>query len=279
MNTSLKANRYQASAVHLLLSILVFSALVAVMYWFWYPGKLFFMDGGWQGLKLVAMVDLVLGPALTLIVFNPAKKSLKFDLAMIALLQIGALAYGFYATYQQRPVAIVYTEGAFTTLSHSDYQSANEQLRAKQQQPQSIDAFGPHQPVVVYTTPHNDITFSAYLESILNDYPEQRERSDEWFAVSEKLEELQTLALDQPGLQAAGLAKYFEVTAQSDRFVEQTYAAFPFAARYANGYTVMDLTTGELVEFIDAQQLEATPVATSDATPAAATRTATSESD
>ena len=51
-----------AFAIHLTLSLLVFSLLVIIMLLCWLPGELFFLDGGWQGLKLVAMVDVVLGP-------------------------------------------------------------------------------------------------------------------------------------------------------------------------------------------------------------------------
>jgi len=92
-------NRGTAFAIHLVLSLVVFSSLVLMMLVYWFPGDLFLMDGGWEGLKLVAMVDLVLGPALTLILFKPGKPGLKMDLSLIAGLQIAALAYGFYATY------------------------------------------------------------------------------------------------------------------------------------------------------------------------------------
>ena len=54
----------QAFILHLVLSLLIFSSLIYVMALYWFPGELFFLDGGWQGLKLVAMVDLVLGLSL-----------------------------------------------------------------------------------------------------------------------------------------------------------------------------------------------------------------------
>ena len=66
----MKINRYSASAIHLAISLLVFLSFIAVLYFLWIPGDLFFMDGGWQGVKLVAMVDLVLGPLLTLLLFK-----------------------------------------------------------------------------------------------------------------------------------------------------------------------------------------------------------------
>ena len=43
---------------------------------------------------LMIGVDVVIGPLLTLIVFDPKKKHLKFDLVVIAALQLAALAYG-----------------------------------------------------------------------------------------------------------------------------------------------------------------------------------------
>ena len=60
----MKINRFSASAIHLALSLLVFLSFIAVLYFWWFPGNLFFMDGGWEGVKLVAMVDVVLGLSL-----------------------------------------------------------------------------------------------------------------------------------------------------------------------------------------------------------------------
>ena len=113
-------NRYTAFSIHFALSLLVFLSLVAVMYFYWFPGDLFFMDGGWEGIKLVAMVDLVLGPFLTLLLFKRGKPSLVFDMSVIAGIQIAALAYGFYATYNQRIVAYVYADNQFNTLTSTE---------------------------------------------------------------------------------------------------------------------------------------------------------------
>jgi len=125
-------NRFTASALHLALSLLVFLSLVAVMYFYWFPGELFFMDGGYEGIKLVAMVDLVLGPLLTLLLFKRGKPSLAFDLGVVACLQIAALAYGFYATYNQRIVAFVYAENRFNTLTIAEHRARIRQGNLRQ---------------------------------------------------------------------------------------------------------------------------------------------------
>ena len=108
----------QAFFIHFGISLIIFIALAAIMRLVWYPGDLFTMDGGVQGLKIIAPIDLVLGPALTLGFYRPWKKSLKFDMAAIACVQIAALGYGVYATYQQRPAAIAvsYTHLTLPTI-------------------------------------------------------------------------------------------------------------------------------------------------------------------
>ncbi|MBL1432648.1 MAG: hypothetical protein COB94_004285 [Gammaproteobacteria bacterium] len=111
--------RYSAFAVHLLISIILFIFLAAIIRFIWYPGFLFQTDGGWQGIRLIAGVDFVLGPVLTLFVYKVGKPSLKLDLSVIAAIQIAALTYGSWLVHQERPLAIVFTDGVIRTVSAS----------------------------------------------------------------------------------------------------------------------------------------------------------------
>jgi hypothetical protein len=65
----------------------------------------------------------VLGPLLVLIVYRQGKKSLKFDLAVIALLQLSALAYGLYNISLARPVYVVFTVDRFDVVTAKDLDS------------------------------------------------------------------------------------------------------------------------------------------------------------
>lgn len=107
--------RLRASGIHLAISATIFAATLYLILAHWFPGFHFTVDGGWQGVRIMAAVDLVLGPALTLIIFNPlkARKLIAFDLACIGLVQFAALAWGFYAIHSQRPVAVSFYEGGF----------------------------------------------------------------------------------------------------------------------------------------------------------------------
>ena len=101
--------KLKATGVHLSLSFIVFVYLAYQIYFNWYPQPYFSIDGGWQGIRLIGAVDLVLGPLITFLIFDLRKRrrEIVFDLMVIAMIQFGALAYGITLTYTQRPVAIV----------------------------------------------------------------------------------------------------------------------------------------------------------------------------
>ena len=112
-----------ATGIHLLASLVIFVVLAYLIHQVWYPQPYYSIDGGWQGIRLVAAVDLVLGPLLTLLIFNPGKsqRAIFFDLVVILTIQFGALSYGVSTTYAQRPVAIVMVEDSMTPAIMSDY--------------------------------------------------------------------------------------------------------------------------------------------------------------
>src|SRR5207237_5351990 len=86
--------RWQASATHLLISVLIGLAMLLLMLELWYPSPLFEAAGG-NGLFLIVVgVDIVIGPLITLVIFKRGKPGLKLDLALIAVLQLAALTYG-----------------------------------------------------------------------------------------------------------------------------------------------------------------------------------------
>lgn len=107
--------RLRAAGIHLFLSGVAFAVALYLILCAWYPGFHFRVDGGWQGVRIMAAVDLVLGPLLTLVIFDPRKslRAIAFDLSCIGLAQAGALAWGFYAIHSQHPVAISYQDAAF----------------------------------------------------------------------------------------------------------------------------------------------------------------------
>lgn len=116
-------NRWSAFALHLLLSLAILALSISVALSWLFPGGLFQAAGGWEGLRIVGAVDLVLGPCLTLIVFNPQKPRAELvrDLALIALLQALALGAGAWLVANARPLAVVQVFDTFHVLNREDY--------------------------------------------------------------------------------------------------------------------------------------------------------------
>ena len=256
----MKINRYSASAIHLAISLLVFLSFIAVLYFLWIPGDLFFMDGGWQGVKLVAMVDLVLGPLLTLLLFKRGKPSLKFDMSVIASIQIAALLYGFYTTYNQRVVALVYADQRFSTVTLSEYRSSSEVLEAKGIEPQPLANFGDKLPVHVFTEPFDGESFGKYLESLYNDFPEIRERNDQYQGLAESAEQLRELQITKESMQERGILKTVEkLLVKNGRNLEDI-ELYPLKARYESGIAVVDPESSRIEEILRHDSLDSSKV-------------------
>jgi hypothetical protein len=103
MTLSLQSfDRWKAAGLHLALSALIALTVVLLLLAVWYPQPYFQAMGGEKLLRLLIGVDVVLGPLITLIIFDPRKPALKWDLAAIAALQVTALAYGGVVMFQAR---------------------------------------------------------------------------------------------------------------------------------------------------------------------------------
>lgn len=121
-------DRLRAAGLHLALSVAAVSLLAALMLWLWYPPAYFKADGGWRVLRIIVLVDVVIGPLLTLIVFNRAKPELRRDLAVIALIQLAAFIYGAATMYLYRPAFVTVAGNAAFTVNWRDLAAAGGDL-------------------------------------------------------------------------------------------------------------------------------------------------------
>lgn len=111
--------RLLAAGSHLAISALISGGVALVTLGLWYPGVFGEMAGGRRLFLLILGVDVVMGPLLTLIVFDKRKPrgELIRDLAVIGVLQMGALVYGLQTLYLARPVALVFETRRFRVVS------------------------------------------------------------------------------------------------------------------------------------------------------------------
>jgi hypothetical protein len=111
--------RWQAAPIHLGISAAIATVVFSSMLLLWYPRPYFYAAGGRTLLLLLIGVDVIIGPLLTLIVFDPRKKRLVVDLAVIATLQLGALAYGAWVMFNARPVYVAFAGDRFELVEAS----------------------------------------------------------------------------------------------------------------------------------------------------------------
>lgn len=116
-----------AFVIHLAISTAVALLAMLLVFKVWYPAPLDNMMGIKRIFYLLVSVDVILGPILTFIIFKPAKPSLRFDLTVIALLQISALGYGLWTVQQGRPVWIVFNVDRFDVVRVLDLDMSRRQ--------------------------------------------------------------------------------------------------------------------------------------------------------
>lgn len=108
--------RWRAAGTHLAISMVVAVAVVALLLLVWYPGPLYEAAGGERLTFILVAIDIVVGPLLTLLVFRAGKPGMKFDLAVIAVLQAAFLAYGLSVISAARPAFVVFTLDRFVAV-------------------------------------------------------------------------------------------------------------------------------------------------------------------
>jgi len=114
--------RLRAAAIHLGISLAVAALAALLVFFVWYPTPYREISGGRTLFLLVVSVDVVMGPLMTLVVFNQGKlrRELRRDLAVIGLLQITALAYGLWTVAVARPVHLVFEIDRFRVVHAID---------------------------------------------------------------------------------------------------------------------------------------------------------------
>lgn len=121
MPFKLDTSRFYVFGIHVLVSAVIFCLIFYILVKLWYPGVFFTTDGGLKGLKLIALVDLVVGPTLTLILYKKGKKGLKTDMTIICVLQVAFLVYGIWVMYSHRPAALVFYIDTFYSMGIEKY--------------------------------------------------------------------------------------------------------------------------------------------------------------
>lgn len=115
-------DRLRASGIHLVISLGIALLAALLVFALWYPYPYRDISGGRELFLIVVVVDVMLGPLITLAVFNRAKPQaeLRRDLALVGLIQLAALGYGLWTVFVARPVHLVFEYDRFRVVHAVD---------------------------------------------------------------------------------------------------------------------------------------------------------------
>ena len=111
-------DRFKAGAIHLGLSLVAASLAALLVFGLWYPYPYRETSGGRELFLIIITVDVILGPLITLAVFNRNKprRELVRDLTVVGLIQMAALTYGLWTVSVARPVHLVFEYDRFRVV-------------------------------------------------------------------------------------------------------------------------------------------------------------------
>ncbi|HEV8018465.1 MAG TPA: hypothetical protein VGP32_07910 [Steroidobacteraceae bacterium] len=128
--------RLTAFGLHLLGSACALTLVLGALYLGWYRWPGWYLSSVLHVVGIVVLVDLVIGPTLTLIVANPGKRRrlLARDIAMIVTVQLAALIYGAVTLWSGRPLYYLFSANRLEFVQASDIDST-EIVLARRQNP------------------------------------------------------------------------------------------------------------------------------------------------
>lgn len=114
-------SRSKTALIHLAISSTALLTLTLLTLLVWYPYPHFQYEGVLNILMLIALVDVVIGPALTFLVVKTDKsmRELRTDLGIIALVQILAFGYGAWIIQSEHPEYLLYSGSEFRIIAAS----------------------------------------------------------------------------------------------------------------------------------------------------------------
>jgi len=248
-----KVSRWQAAGVHLLISVAIGLGVLTLMLTVWYPWPLFEAMGGSGLLLLLCGVDVVVGPLITLVVFRQGKRGMKFDLAVIAILQASAFLYGSHIVYLARPAFIVFVKDQFEVAIAAEM-DPERLAKAKVPAYRSLPHDGPRLVFADFPTDpaeRNKVVMAALSGLDMQQFPEYfvpySERTSEVLAVAKPIERIRREEPETGKIIDAWLAK--SGTKESD------VRYFPLRAREAWVAVLVDAKTAKIVKMLIAEKI------------------------
>ena len=110
---------------HLSISFVFILLLALLIFLVWFIPPLGKATGILPIFAMLIVIDLFIGPLLGFLVYKEGKKTLKFDLSVVILLQISLFIYGSHIIAQARPAWIVFNSGLMDVVQAFEISTQN----------------------------------------------------------------------------------------------------------------------------------------------------------
>jgi hypothetical protein len=239
-------DRLKAAGVHLALSLAVAALAAGLVFAVWYPYPYREISGGRELFFLVVAVDVVLGPLLTLTVFNRTKprRELRRDLAVIGALQLAALVYGMWTVAVARPVHLVFEIDRFRVVHVVDI--PQELLKRAPLGLQKLPLWGP---TTVALRPFKDQNESMEATMMALGGVQLGARPDLWQPYAQSTADVIKAARPLADLKTRFATRAAEIDAALPAGTRKV-GYVPMAARDHFWTVLVDLNTAEVLGFV-----------------------------
>lgn len=238
------SKRIRFFLVHLFISIIIAIILGIVIFSIWYPLPLSKATNVTQIILLVFIIDIIIGPLLGLIVYKEGKKTLKFDLTTVILIQIFALIYGVYSIEQGRPAWVVFYADRFELIRKNDIILEHpEHVKLQYQQVGWTKPKFVAMQSINGTQQRNDDVLKEVLGGIsLAQYPER------YMDISQAKHQIQQRALPLKELESYNLKIEVEKTLAK---YPKADAWLPLKANAVDMVVLINKETAEVIKIVD----------------------------
>lgn len=155
------------AALHFFSCVIVALGLSSLVFGVWYPGEFRKITNGIELFLILITVDVICGPLLTFVLYNPLKSKRKWhlDLGLILFIQLTALAYGLSQVADSRPIFVAFEGDRFRIVQAFDIN--RDQLIEAPAEFKAIDFSGPKL-IGVRLAKHGDADHLTSLQMSIN---------------------------------------------------------------------------------------------------------------
>jgi len=241
-------NRFQAFGMHLILSAGVALLSAALVFLAWYPEAIAYASGVGAIFLMLVAIDVVLGPIITLIVFNTKKKELKRDLITVVVFQVVALLYGLHAVYIARPVFIVFNASQFDVVNANEISEENLEAASREEY-KSLPIFGPH--IIAAKLPDDAATTQKIVLDAVSGGDDVQNMPKYYLPYLEEKAAVASRSSDLGELKSHNAERLDAVEALIKKYKDRDAGYLPVKAKSHDVVAVVDRKSGEVLEFID----------------------------